>query len=80
MSSPVPLRPTTRALLGTMGLLAFVMVYIFAAMLVGTAVLPRGSRIAEFLYYAVAGLAWVPPAGLIIRWMYAPRGAPKHRP
>ncbi|MDX2156441.1 MAG: DUF2842 domain-containing protein [Hyphomicrobiaceae bacterium] len=70
-----PQRPTTRALLGTMLLVGFLLVYVFAAMLLAVAVLPSESRVAEFLYYAVAGLAWVPPAGLIIRWMYAPRPA-----
>lgn len=75
-----PQRPTTRALLGTMLLVGFMIVYIFAAMLLGTAMLPKGGRVVEFLYYAVAGLAWVPPAGLIIRWMYQPRRAPEDRP
>lgn len=75
-----PQRPTTRALFGTMALVGFMIVYIFAAMLIGTAVLPKGGRIAEFLYYAFAGLAWVPPAGLIINWMYRPQPAPADRP
>ena len=66
-------RPTTRALLGTMLLVGFVLVYVFAAMLLAAAVLPLGHGVAEFVYYAVAGLAWVPPAGLIIRWMYPRR-------
>lgn len=68
-----PQRPTTRALMGTMLLVGFMIVYVFAAMLLGAALLPGRNRIAEFVYYAVAGLAWVPPAGLIIRWMYQPR-------
>lgn len=67
-------RPSTRALFGTMLLVGFIAIYIFAASILAIAVLPRDNRLAEFLYYAVAGLAWVPPAGLIIRWMYA---APK---
>lgn len=73
--SPTPLRrPTTRALLGTMALVMFMLVYVFAASLLALTVLPRGNRITEFLYYAVAGLAWVPAAGLILKWMY-----PRHR-
>ena len=63
-------RPTSRALLGTMALILFLIVYVFAAMLLAVAMLPEGSGLAQFAYYAVAGLAWVPPAGLIIRWMY----------
>jgi hypothetical protein len=71
-----PQRPTTRALFGTMLLVGFMLVYVLAAMLLAVAILPRGNRVLEFLYYAAAGLAWVPPAGLIIRWMYARRVAP----
>lgn len=65
-------RPTTRALLGTMALVAFMFVYIFAASLLAVAVLPTAGRVTEFVYYAVAGLAWVPLAGLIVKWMYRP--------
>jgi hypothetical protein len=66
-----PTRPTTRALLGTMLLVGFLLIYVLAAMVLAAAVLPGGNRIVEFFYYAIAGLAWVPPAGIIIRWMYA---------
>lgn len=75
-----PQRPTSRALIGTMLLVGFMIVYIFAAMLLGTAMLPGRNRVLEFFYYAVAGLAWVPPAGLIIRWMYQRPGAPVSHP
>ncbi len=70
MSQTTPQRPTTRALLGTMGLLVFLLIYVLAATALALLVLPTAGRIAEFAYYAVAGLAWVPVAGLIIRWMY----------
>ncbi|MGE0701248.1 MAG: DUF2842 domain-containing protein [Hyphomicrobiaceae bacterium] len=72
-SPTTPPRPTTRALLGTMALVLFMLVYVLAASVLALAILPGGNRIAEFFYYAVAGLAWVPAAGLIVRWMYAPR-------
>jgi hypothetical protein len=61
-----------RKLAGTLLLVALVLVYVLVATVVGTALVPRGNRIAEFIYYAIAGLAWVPPAGLIIRWMHRP--------
>lgn len=70
MSQTTPQRPSTRALVGTMMLLVFILVYVLAASVLAVTILPTGGRIAEFLYYAVAGLAWVPAAGLIIRWMY----------
>jgi hypothetical protein len=53
-----------------MMLLVFILVYVLAASVLAVTILPTGGRTAEFLYYAVAGLAWVPAAGLIIRWMY----------
>ena len=62
--------PGRRKLFGTLLLLAFLFVYVLAAMLVAAAVLPKGGRFAEFAYYAVAGLAWVPVAGLIVSWMH----------
>jgi hypothetical protein len=52
-------------------LLALVVVYVLLAMVVGTAVLPNAGPVAQFVYYFVAGLAWVPLAGLVIKWMYA---------
>jgi hypothetical protein len=74
MSPTTPRRPTTRALLGTMALVVFLLVYVFAASLLALMVLPNGGRVAEFFYYAVAGLAWVPIAGLILKWMYPRQG------
>lgn len=69
-----PQRPTRRALYGTMLLVGLIVVYVFAATALAAIVLPYGNRLTEFLYYAVAGLAWVPPAALIVSWMY-PRPA-----
>jgi hypothetical protein len=66
-------RPTTRALLGTMLLVVFLLIYVLLAMVLAAAVLPTGNGVAEFLYYAAAGLLWVPPAAVIIRWMYPRR-------
>ena len=51
-------------------LLLFVIAYVVVAAIVGENVLPRAGRIAQFVYYAVAGLAWVPAAGLLISWMH----------
>jgi hypothetical protein len=70
MSQSMPQRPTTRALLGTMALVLFLLVYVLLATVVAGSVLPNAGGLSEFLYYAIAGLAWVPFAGLIIRWMY----------
>ena len=53
-----------------MALLLFLLIYVLAASALALLVLPTAGRVAEFVYYAIAGLAWVPVAGLIIRWMY----------
>ncbi len=63
----------TRKLAGTLMLVAFIVVYVLLAMVVAAAVLPRAGGVLQFVYYAVAGLAWVPPAAWIISWMH--RGA-----
>lgn len=62
----------TRKLIGTVALLAFLCIYALAAMLAAVVLQVRESRLIEFLFYMVAGLAWVPPAGLLIRWMHRP--------
>lgn len=67
-----PMASSGRKLAGTVLLLLLVLVYVFAAMLLATAILPGAGRLAEFIYYAVAGLAWVPLAGLIVNWMHRP--------
>lgn len=67
------MNPGLRRLAGMLLLLAFLLAYIVAAMLVAAAVLPGAGGLSQFLYYAVAGLAWVPVAGWIISWMHRPR-------
>ena len=62
--------PNRRRLAGTVLLLVFVFVYVVLAAIVAENVLPKAGGGLAFVYYAVAGLAWVPPAGLIISWMH----------
>lgn len=61
----------TRKLVGTVLLLVVLMVYALLVMVVAAAVLPGGGKIVELIFYAVAGIAWVLPAGYLVRWMYA---------
>ena len=63
------MRMRTRKLIGTFALLALVIVYSLAAMMVAIALQVNASKIVEVIYYVVAGLAWVIPAGAIIWWM-----------
>ncbi len=53
-------------------LVVFVPLYALIAMTVGAAKLPGTSLLVQTLYYAVAGLIWVIPAGFIIKWMQRP--------
>lgn len=63
------MRMRTRKLVGTIALLIFVICYSLVAMMVAIALQVNASKFVEVAYYAVAGLAWVIPAGAIIWWM-----------
>lgn len=62
----------TRKLVGAVLLLIFLTVYALLAMLVAAALQVNGSKVAEVVYYVVAGLLWVLPAGWLIKWMQKP--------
>ena len=64
----MPLR--IRKLVGATLLLVLITVYSLLIMVFATSVLPSVGGALSFLFYAVAGLAWVPPAALLISWMY----------
>jgi hypothetical protein len=62
-----------RKLIGTIALL--VMITVYAALAVAAAIVlqvQNASKVAELIYYVVAGLLWVLPAGLLISWMQKP--------
>ncbi len=61
----------TRKFIGTVILLIVLIIYSLAVMLAAAAVLPDGGKIVELIFYAVAGVAWVLPAGYLVKWMYA---------
>lgn len=63
------MRMRTRKLIGTVALLVLVIVYSLVAMMVAIALQVNASKLVEVIYYFVAGLAWVIPAGAIIWWM-----------
>lgn len=64
-----------RKLLGTLILVITIPVYGMIAMLVAVAVLPGVNFWWQLVYYVVAGLLWVLPAGLLISWMAKPDAA-----
>lgn len=65
-----------RKLVGAILLIAFLSVYALAAMMVAVVLQVGGSKLAEIVYYPVAGLAWLPPAMWLVRWMQRPDAAP----
>jgi hypothetical protein len=62
----------TRKFIGAIVLLAFVAVYALAAMMVAVVLQVNGSKLAELIYYPVAGLLWVLPAMWLVKWMQRP--------
>jgi len=60
----------TRKLLGTVMLLVLVVVYALLALAAAVVLqVNNASKIAELIYYVVAGLLWVLPAAWIVSWM-----------
>ena len=62
----------TRKFIGAIALLVFLTVYALAAMMVAVVMQVNASKLAEVIYYLVAGLAWTIPAGVIVWWMQQP--------
>ena len=73
MPQQPPRRPSLRKLIGTVALVAFILVYALMAMTIAAAKLPGASGWVQLAYFAVAGLIWVIPAAAIISWMSKPR-------
>lgn len=65
--------PRIRKLAGAVLLLIVIAVYSLLAMLAAVILqVNEANNWVELLYYVVAGLLWVLPAGLIISWMQKP--------
>lgn len=62
-----------RKLAGTVVLLLFITLYALLALAVAVVLQVReANHFIEVLYYVVAGLLWVIPAGAIVSWMQRP--------
>jgi hypothetical protein len=66
------MRVRARKLIGTVALLTFLAVYALAVASIGAGRITSAPALAQFAFFLVAGLAWVVPAGLLIRWMQRP--------
>lgn len=61
-----------KKLIGTFVLLGIIAVYVLLVMRAAVAILPEAGPVLEFLFYAVAGLAWIVPVKYLIVWMNTP--------
>lgn len=61
-----------RKLVGTIVLVVFLTIYVLIAMTVGATHFADASTLAKTLYYMIAGLVWVLPAGALTWWMQRP--------
>jgi hypothetical protein len=64
------LSPRTKKLIATIAILIWLAFYALLAMRIGVAVLPDANALVTFLYYAIAGTAWIVPVGLLLPWMH----------
>jgi hypothetical protein len=62
----------TRKLIGAFGLLLLVTLWSLVAMALAQSVLTDINGLVAAIYYVVAGLGWVLPAMLLVRWMARP--------
>jgi hypothetical protein len=62
----------TRKLIGAFTLLLLVTVWSLVAMALAQSVLTDISGLVATIYYVVAGLGWVLPAMLLVKWMTRP--------
>jgi hypothetical protein len=62
----------TRKLIGAFALLALVAMWSLLAMTLAQSVLTDINGLVAVIFYVVAGLGWVLPAMLLIKWMARP--------
>jgi hypothetical protein len=65
-------RSRTRKLIGTVLMIVLVLGWALFFMALAQGRIAEASRLWQGLYYVVAGLGWVIPAGVIIKWMSRP--------
>jgi Protein of unknown function (DUF2842) len=63
-----------RKLVGTLATVGFLIVYCLALMAVGGAYVVGRGGVTEFVFFVIAGFAWLPVVMAIIRWMSRAEG------
>ena len=66
------MRQRTRKAIGTFSVVAFIIAYALVMMAVGGELAVGRGIVLELLFYALAGLLWLPVVMAIIRWMVRP--------
>ena len=61
-----------RKLIGTVVLIVLVVTWALVAMAVAQFPAIKGNGLIEVIYYVVAGLGWVLPGMLLLKWMLRP--------
>ncbi|GJE01022.1 DUF2842 domain-containing protein [Methylobacterium isbiliense] len=66
------MRRRTRSLIGTIVMIAFVMIYAPLAMALADSRIAQTPPIVQAILYALLGIAWILPLMPLIRWMTRP--------
>lgn len=66
------MRRRTRSLIGTVAILAFVIVYALVAMALADSRIAQAPAPVQTVLYCVLGIAWIFPLMPMIRWMERP--------
>jgi regulator of protease activity HflC (stomatin/prohibitin superfamily) len=66
------MRVRSRKLFGTIMLLLLLAVYATLGAVIGSGRIAQAPQWVQFAFFLTAGLAWVIPAGVLIRWMQRP--------
>jgi len=61
-----------RKFVGMIALVAFIVIYALLAMEIGAARFAEADPISQAVYFLISGLAWILPAGLLVRWSQRP--------
>ena len=62
--------PHLKKLIGTLGILVWVLFYSLIAMRLAVTVLPGANGFVQLFFYAIAGTVWIIPVGLALPWMH----------
>lgn len=66
------MKQRTRKAIGTLSVVAFIILYSLVMMAVGGELAVGNGLAVEIIFYALAGFLWLPPVMMIIRWMVRP--------